>query len=316
MAEETGVEIEEVEVEAKFGVKSQPIPVLKMGEKVVVPTAAVPHRKPAQWPVKSDSSEASPIGSMDIAESDLLVQVPSAGDRGIARQSATKTEDVDLWELYHQLELLDDEVRQLRGQLEKAYHELELLKKQQTRRYLDLDERINRLAGLSDGTVVQRVSPTLQKGSHTTKAVSRVQKPSVNTAAGSAITQKQRYEILYKALENKDFVQAEQGFEQFIKDFPAASLTANALYWLAELALRSKPSKEPLALTYLERVLTEFPDHGKVPDVLYKKAILLYRQDKTTEAVAIFESLQSSYPDTTAARLAEHQLKRLQKAVH
>lgn len=136
-------------------------------------------------------------------------------------------------------------------------------------------------------------------------------KKPVPTSVQSRLSEKQAYEKVYKRLQAREFSAAKSGFETFIADYPKGQFVGSALYWLGELSLRQKSPDENEALGFIERLIAEYPDHARIPDALYKQATLKYRRQEVEAAREIFERILLDHPDTTAARLADHQLKRI-----
>lgn len=127
----------------------------------------------------------------------------------------------------------------------------------------------------------------------------------------SRLSEKQAYEKVYRRLEAKEFAAAKSGFEAFIKDYPNGEFMGSALFWLSELSLRQKVPDEQAALRYIDRLVEGYPQHARIPDALYKQATLKYRRQDVDAAREIFEQILREHPDTTAARLADHQLRRI-----
>lgn len=127
----------------------------------------------------------------------------------------------------------------------------------------------------------------------------------------SRLSEKQAYEKVYRRLEAKEFAAAKSGFEAFIKDYPNGEFMGSALFWLSELSLRQKVPDEQAALRYIDQLVEGYPQHARIPDALYKQATLKYRRQDVDSAREIFEQILREHPGTTAARLADHQLRRI-----
>ncbi|MEJ2755628.1 MAG: tol-pal system protein YbgF [Gammaproteobacteria bacterium] len=260
-------------------------------------------------------------------------------DRG-TEQVQSESAQNPLWELYHQVQVLSEEVRRLRGDVEAAQNQVKRLDQRQVQNYVDLDERLGlmeKAKGVSN-TVVNMNALTPETGASSAKI--HPEKPAHHAGAGerindqaatpsrstttspaasaplrSKMSEKQEYESVYTLLEKRDFEGAKKGFDAFIKTYPQGNLTGNALYWLAELSLRQKEPDENAALSYIEKFVSNYPKHARIPDALYKKATLVYRRQDVEGAKKIFQRILTEYPNTTASRLADHQLKRLSGAI-
>lgn len=87
--------------------------------------------------------------------------------------------------------------------------------------------------------------------------------------------------------------EAKLGYQQLIKTFPDAKETGLALRRLASLS----PSEE--AVTYLDRVISKFPDEA--PAALIAKADILESLGSATSATQARQSLLTQYPKSDAA---------------
>lgn len=86
------------------------------------------------------------LGILILATTDLLAAAPVSGYYGEGQQRAP-VEKVVLNDFVSRLNLLQEEVRQLRGLVEEQAHALKELKQQQAQAYMDLERR---LSGVSD----------------------------------------------------------------------------------------------------------------------------------------------------------------------
>jgi hypothetical protein len=77
------------------------------------------------------------------------------------------SQDANYGELYYQMQLLQQEVMELRGRLEEQTYELRQLKQQSLERYVDMDRRVSQGGGDSTGDPVttrpRRSNPTAHR---------------------------------------------------------------------------------------------------------------------------------------------------------
>ncbi len=109
---------------------------------------------------------------------------------------------------------------------------------------------------------------------------------------------------------NRDYVEAELGFQRFLDAFPDNELSDNALYWIGES--RSARGDDRGAMAALQAVLHEYPLGNKVPDALLKAGRILERLGDKEGARRRFQEVEQRFPDSEAARLATESLSRLQ----
>ena len=110
---------------------------------------------------------------------------------------------------------------------------------------------------------------------------------------------------------NRDYVEAEQGFQRFLDDFPDTDLSDNALYWIGEC--RFARGDDRGAMAAFQTMLHEYPLGNKVPDALVKVGRTLERLGDVEGAKRRFREVTRRFPDSEPARLATESLSRLQQ---
>ena len=111
-------------------------------------------------------------------------------------------------------------------------------------------------------------------------------------------------------LREERYDQSAASFKQFLIAFPQSQLASNAQYWLAESYYASNQFEQ--ALTDFAGVIENYPTSSKVPDALLKMGYCNYSLERWNDARAALSRVQSDYPTTTTARLADQYLKRMQ----
>lgn len=94
-----------------------------------------------------------------------------------------------------------------------------------------------------------------------------------------------------------------------MRKYPNSQYSGNAQYWLGEV----NPAKGDLqgAGQAFARVSQSYPSSQKVPDSLYKLADVERRLGNNDKAKGILQQVISQYPGTSAAQLAQRDLKNL-----
>ncbi len=199
--------------------------------------------------------------------------------------------------LYHQIQILQDEVRRLQGLVEEQEHRINRLVREQRERYLDLDQRILQLQGHAPGP---DAPPTA------------LATPPATNAAPDAQGEDQAYNAAFNAMRAArelppaeragEYEQAIDLFQAVIDTYPNGKLAANALYWQGEIRLASDELE--LARQAFAQLPSAFGNHAKVPDALYKLGVVHHRLGEDAEALRILDRVIAEYPDHSAARLA------------
>lgn len=218
-------------------------------------------------------------------------------------------------DLLYQLETLQQEVSQLRGQVEQQQYELNKLKSLSKDRYIDLDKRVSGLATQAQAAPV--IAPT---GSNvqTADSTATVAAPTATVAPLAAApvrpvkleepTSEARaaYNSAYELIRNKKFEEAQSAYRSYVTSYPNNSLTGNAHYWLGELALVLGNQGE--ALVQFKTVQDSFAGHSKVPDAIYKLGIVNDQLGNQSLAKEFFQRVISQYPESNSAALATNYL--------
>lgn len=182
------------------------------------------------------------------------------------------------------IEQLQDELQQLRGQLEKQTHDIAVLARQQKQFYQDLS---------------QRITQNLQTAKSASQAM-----PALATGQSESVSpnESQAYRVAFESLKSKQYDQAIDAFQKYLVRYPAGHYVVNSNYWLGEIYyLQGKSMDAKKAFT---SVVKNYPNSQKMPDAMLKLAIIEIEAGNKAQGQQLLEQVQQRYPGTTAARLA------------
>jgi tol-pal system protein YbgF len=209
-----------------------------------------------------------------------------------------------LSQLFYQLQVLQQEVQELRGLVEEQSYQLNRLARDQQEQYIDLDGRI---AGMSSGQ--GRAASAGLPGSTRSGTPSAGDSSSVGfgssagaVASRSSESERDVYTRAFDLMKARQFDESAAAFNQLIADYPNGQYTPNAYYWLGELYLAQTDTER--ARQSFAQVLNLYPDHPKVPDTLYKLGVVYHRLGDNQRAIGYFEQVGREYPNSSAAGLA------------
>lgn len=196
-----------------------------------------------------------------------------------------------LIELLRRIELLEQEVRQLRG-------ELELLQYQRQQEPQTISQ--------SSPTTLPPLGPSPNT---TTIAPEPTRIEPLSSTTPPTQDEQSLYETAFNQLRNSQYAQAASQFEDFLRRYPGSTLTADAYYWLGEsyYVQRQFEQARQIFLT----LGAEYPNSSKLPDVMLKLGYIYSETGNTDQAREMLEKLIQTYPDTIAANLAEVHLQNL-----
>lgn len=202
--------------------------------------------------------------------------------------------------LLQKIQGLQQDIQELRGQLEMQTHELQRLQDQQLSFYKDLDARISQPAGQPAMNTSSSMAATPAASSVT--PVITPPHPAISANKSNPANEQISYLAAYELIKNKRFDEALSAMQTFVIQYPHGGYTANAQYWLGELYLVKNDYAK--AIGHFNQVLHEFPSSSKCAASLLKIGYAQAASGQTAEARLTLQSVIKNYPDTHTATLA------------
>ena len=249
-----------------------------------------------QGPGASAGSVAIPVvdaTSSPAAENyPTVIAAPASNRPGRVAQGANS--NLAAAELLYQLELLQQEVQQLRGIVEQQSWQIKQMGAEQRDRYVDLDRRIVLLSqvGVSAEPAADGLILSASK---------------VRADGSRSVSEPAAYQAAFSLIQNKRYDEAIAALELFIKNYPGSTLTGNAYYWLGEVQLVRANFQG--ALEAFNTLLARYPAHRKLPDAKYKLGRVYRELGDTTRANKLLQEVVTQYAGSSAAKLAEAELR-------
>jgi tol-pal system protein YbgF len=213
--------------------------------------------------------------------------------------------------LFYQIQMLQQELRDLRGTVEEQAYLIQKLQSSQRSQYVDLDRRMTALAPNrpAPGPTPVPMADVMTEGSEslegTQSSAPSVSLPQSETNAPPT-TEREAYAQAIELMRGKRFDESTQAFGALIVKYPNGQYTPNAFYWLGELNLATGQI-EPARQNFVQ-VIRLYPDHQKVPDALYKLGVLYFQLGDEAESRRYLQQVQSEYPQSSAGTLAKRYL--------
>lgn len=196
--------------------------------------------------------------------------------------------------MQQQLQMLLDEVSELRGVTETHSYQLEEVVQRQRDIYQEIERRMSAVQG--SATSVSPSTPPTTTG----PAVMVSGNVSENEAYDKAVNM---------VLKDRRYDAAIPEFETFLRTYPNSVYAPNAHYWLGQLLFNN--SELAKAKTQFERVVNNFAESNKVADALLKLGQIAERENDKAAALTHYNKLVSAHGSSTAARLAKERLEAL-----
>ncbi|MCU0734172.1 MAG: tol-pal system protein YbgF [Methylotetracoccus sp.] len=224
------------------------------------------------------------------------------------------------------VEKLQSEVLKLRGEVEKAQNELERLRKQHKEDYGNVDQRLQQV--ITNQSVMQAQLQAAAPPAPPAPAVpveggEQAAAPVTDNAAQSPLPaaapvesappppREVAYQKAFTTLKDGKYSDAIKEFKSFMAAYPNGEFSDNAQYWLAEAYYVTKDYGA--ARIAFEQVVKAFPQSAKVADAMLKVGFIDYDRGQYAEARTALADVVKRYPGSSAAKLAEKRLERMQQ---
>ena len=226
----------------------------------------------AEKPVSETAKVSNPSSAETASLSDQSVSVSARGD------------------LYYQLQVLQAELRDLRGELEEQKYLLQTLERDHQDRYVELDKR---LSSLNEDPLAQFAQT--EDPSQRTDFVN-------NSTIESKGSERDQYGMAIDLMRARKFQEAISSFQELIETFPNGRYTANCFYWLGELFVAT--GDKELGRQNFMQVINLYPDNQKVPDALYKLGRIYIDLGDMDIGQRYLSRVMENHPESSAAKLA------------
>lgn len=188
-------------------------------------------------------------------------------------------------DLQGQIDVLNAEIRKLRGQNEELAHGLQEAEKRQKDFYVDLDTRLRHFESMSETGI-----PTSSVVAPATTLSDDPFDPGPGNRA---------YEAAYGIFKGGGHTESVKAFRDFLQKFPASVYVPNAQYWLgaAQFALKNYNS----ALDIYQELLKSAPNSPLAADVYLNIAACQQELKQSAAAQKTLKHLIATYPNSEAA---------------
>ena len=208
-------------------------------------------------------------------------------------------ESGNLQKMYIEQERLEENTRNLQGQIEELQYKLQQMDRSQREIFLDFDQRLQQMQS----------APSAAYSSSSGGMVGEGDGSGSESGAAPEFDEAAQYKAAFDYLKSRNFPEAIKGFQAFLKTWPASTLAGNAQYWLGEAYYGNRDYES--AAREFEKVRSLYPDSRKVPDASLKLGYSYYALKQWSKARKVLEEIRQHYPDTPVAGLAAERLKRM-----
>jgi len=236
----------------------------------------------------------SPISVEESTFSSDAASTPSSNPRTETFRPPIEDESpADALEGQFQLQILQQEVMELRGMMEELSHQLTRMRATAEDRYLELDARFQNLSARNQ-------TPTAGPSSEV---------PLSPTAEIPQQDEKVLYDTARKLIQNKQYDMAISQLRAVISQYPDGVYAANAYYWLGQVYVAKPDPELDNARESLEQVIQFFPEHRKVPDAAFKLGQVYHLLGDCDRATDLLSQIVDIHKGKSVASLAENYLR-------
>ncbi|WP_414040451.1 tol-pal system protein YbgF [Acidithiobacillus sp. M4-SHS-6] len=230
----------------------------------------------------------------------------------VAVQQADKGSQSALSSLLQRTQRLEQEVRNLRGELDTKTHALQMAQQATASKVQALAAQLAVAApatGITASTSSVPSSLALTNSAISTPAAAVASAASNASASTIQSLGQADYQHAFNFLRQGKYGDAVTGLQGFIQKYPQSSLVPDAYYWLGQA--QYVLGQNDAALKSLYVVPTHFSQSSKAPEAMLRMAEIYQAIGKKKQAVAVLNKILRQYPSTPSAQKAEAQLQAL-----
>ncbi|MDP3856180.1 MAG: tol-pal system protein YbgF [Stagnimonas sp.] len=217
---------------------------------------------------------------------------------------------------------LQDDLRTLRGEIERLRFDVDGQERRAKELYQDLDRRIQKLEYLPAATVppYAPMTPSFDNGVSQPPLVgvpsAAASAPALSVdprlggatgaAAGGGAEEETAYLKAFDALKAGRYDSAIAGFRAMLEKWPQGNFSDNGWYWMGESYYVKQQYKA--ALDSFSAMVERFPASPKVADALFKAGLSQWALKQGEAAKASWRRVVKDYPGSNAAGLARQRL--------
>ena len=260
---------------------------------------------------KQIAAEAKRVDALNTRYDDIATRMARLED-AVKLQAANQP----VLELANQMQVMREDLRSLRGQIEVLSNNIEAGAKRQRDMYVDLDARMRRFeqnpgapppAAPAGAPPVVGAPPAAAPPAVGSPGIAVATAPPSAVVAGPATPEEARiYEAAQAQRRIGNYPAAIASFQNFVKQFPNSTLAHRAQYWIGDSYYNQRDYKN--AIANQQRLLSSYPDSASVPDGLLNMASSYIEMGDMANARNTMDTIVARYPTSDAAEKARRRL--------
>ncbi|MFE8047658.1 cell division protein CpoB [Brenneria goodwinii] len=219
----------------------------------------------------------------------------SVDDRVTQLERISNAHSQVLTQLQQQLSDTQRDIDNLRGQIQESQYQLNQVVERQKQIYQQID-------GLSSSSSSAATPAQSTSGANADAGADNSAAPPVSTGDANS----DYNEAVALVLEKKQYDQAINAFQAFVKKYPDSTYQPNANYWLGQLNYNK--GKKDDAAYYFANVVKNYPKSPKSAEALLKVGVIMQEKGQADKAKAVYQQVVKMYPNTESAKQAQKRL--------
>lgn len=221
-----------------------------------------------------------------------------------------KTEEEASLDTRHLLEKLERTSSLLREQIEQTRTTTQRRDQDLSIRVKALESRIDNVLHHPRSKISEVTTPLPSKSSsnHQEARTGDPTAPESSAKNAGVENEASAFRSAYKIFLNGNYERASVEFQRFIKNYPSATLTPQAYYYLGESLYVQKQYDS--AKQVLQHVVSNYPNSKYRSHALYKLGHVMMETDQRAKAQELWNQIIQDYPDSPASTQAKEQLKK------
>ncbi|MDX5627842.1 MULTISPECIES: cell division protein CpoB [unclassified Brenneria] len=214
----------------------------------------------------------------------------SVEDRVTQLERISNAHSQVLTQLQQQLSDTQRDIDNLRGQIQESQYQLNQVVERQKQIYQQID-------GLSSSSASAPAAAQTPDASGADNSAAPAASGDANSDYNEAVA---------LVLEKKQYDQAINAFQAFVKKYPDSTYQPNANYWLGQLNYNK--GKKDDAAYYFANVVKNYPKSPKSAEALLKVGVIMQEKGQADKAKAVYQQVVKMYPNTESAKQAQKRL--------
>jgi tol-pal system protein YbgF len=213
---------------------------------------------------------------------------------------------------------LRDDLRTLRGEIERMRYDFDNQVKRNKDQYVDLDRRLQKIENAPPAAALAPAPATASSSQNVpvtlapATSISNSAPVVISNGGGGSPEEESAYLATFELLKNGKYDDAIRGFHNMTEKWPQGHYADNATYWTGEAYYVKRDYKS--ALKNFQAVLDKYPSSTKSPDAMLKVGLTQLELKQTESGRATLQKVIEAYPNANAANLARQRLESIKSA--